>query len=113
MEESLRNLGGTQVNQLTGVCLYTKRSRDGRVARASVFFLPVTELWVPRPCVLGKGGSDAACTMGFVMPSGLHRTYGAHHLHFITCSCYRRLPFLRTARSCDGKRTVVTVWTVG
>ena len=22
-----------------------------------------------------------------------------HHLHFITCSCYRRLPFLRTARS--------------
>jgi len=28
------------------------------------------------------------------MPSGLHRTYGAHHLHFITCSCYRRLPLL-------------------
>jgi putative transposase len=35
------------------------------------------------------------------MPSGLHRTYGAHHLHFITCSCYRRLPFLGSARSCD------------
>ena len=35
------------------------------------------------------------------MPSGLHRTYGAHHLHFITCSCYRRLPLLRTARSRD------------
>lgn len=35
------------------------------------------------------------------MPSGLHRTYGAHHLHFITCSCYRRLPFLRTTRSRD------------
>jgi len=34
-----------------------------------------------------------------VMPSGLHRTYGAHHLHFITCSCYRRLPLLRDARS--------------
>jgi putative transposase len=33
------------------------------------------------------------------MPSGLHRTYGAHHLHFITCSCYRRLPLLRSARS--------------
>jgi putative transposase len=56
---------------------------------------------VPRPCVFGKGGYDAACTMGFVMPSGLHRTYGAHHLHFITCSCYRRLPFLRTARCRD------------
>jgi len=35
------------------------------------------------------------------MPIGLHRTYGAHHLHFITCSCYRRLPFLGTARSRD------------
>ena len=36
------------------------------------------------------------------MPSGLHRTYGAHHLHFVTCSCYHRLPLLRTARSRDG-----------
>ena len=35
------------------------------------------------------------------MPSGLHRTYGAHQLHFITCSCYRRLPFLNSARSRD------------
>ena len=35
------------------------------------------------------------------MPSGLHRIYGAHHLHFITCSCYRRLPFLRSARARD------------
>ena len=35
------------------------------------------------------------------MPSGLHRTYGAHHLHFITCSCYRRLPLLNSARSRD------------
>ena len=33
------------------------------------------------------------------MPSGLHRTYGAHHLHFITCSCYRRLPFLNSVRA--------------
>jgi putative transposase len=35
------------------------------------------------------------------MPRGLHRSYGAHHLHFITCSCYRRLPLLRHARSRD------------
>jgi putative transposase len=35
------------------------------------------------------------------MPIGLHRTYGTHHLHFITCSCYRRLPFLGLARSRD------------
>jgi putative transposase len=36
-----------------------------------------------------------------VMPAGLHRTYGAHHLHFITCSCYQRLPLLSAARSRD------------
>jgi putative transposase len=35
------------------------------------------------------------------MAAGLHRTYGAHHLHFITCSCYRRLPNLRTRRALD------------
>ncbi|MBZ5682708.1 MAG: transposase [Acidobacteriia bacterium] len=35
------------------------------------------------------------------MPAGLHRTYGAHHLHFITCSCYRRLPFFHPARARD------------
>ncbi len=55
---------------------------------------------MPRPCVFCKGGYDAAGTIGFV-PIGLHRTYGAHHLHFITCSCYRRLPLLGTARSRD------------
>ena len=35
------------------------------------------------------------------MPSSLHRTYGAHHLHFITASCYRRLPLLNSARARD------------
>jgi putative transposase len=35
------------------------------------------------------------------MPSGLHRTYGAHHLHFITCSCFQRLPLLNRAYSRD------------
>ena len=42
-----------------------------------------------------------------VMPSGLHRTYGAHHLHFITCSCYRRLPFLSAARCRDRFLTIL------
>jgi putative transposase len=55
---------------------------------------------VPRSCVFCRGGYDAADTMR-LMPAGLHRTYGAHHLHFITCSCYRRLPFLGTGRSRD------------
>jgi putative transposase len=31
------------------------------------------------------------------MPDGLKRYYGTHDLHFITCSCYRRLPLLGTA----------------
>jgi len=35
------------------------------------------------------------------MPAGLHRTYGAHPLHFITCSCYHRLPLLSQSRSRD------------
>ena len=33
------------------------------------------------------------------MPRGLERRYGLGHLHFITCSCYRRLPLLSSAHS--------------
>jgi len=33
--------------------------------------------------------------------SRLQRFYGAGHLHFITCSCYRRMPLLRGARKRD------------
>ena len=32
------------------------------------------------------------------MPKNLKRRYGTTNLHFITFSCYRRLPFLKTAR---------------
>ncbi len=35
------------------------------------------------------------------MPSGLKRYYGAHDLHFITCSRYRRGPVLDTAHRRD------------
>jgi putative transposase len=35
------------------------------------------------------------------MPTGLKRYYGKGHLHFITFSCYRRLPLLKTARARD------------
>ena len=35
------------------------------------------------------------------MPAGLHRIYGAHHLHFITFSCYHRLPWLDSSRARD------------
>jgi putative transposase len=41
------------------------------------------------------------------MPAGLHRIYGAHHLHFITNSCYRRLPFLGSARARDRFLTIL------
>jgi REP-associated tyrosine transposase len=33
------------------------------------------------------------------MPKGLRRRYGLQHLHFITCSCYRRLPLLSSVRA--------------
>jgi hypothetical protein len=35
------------------------------------------------------------------MPAGLKRFYGKGQLHFITFSCYRRLPLLKTARARD------------
>ena len=35
------------------------------------------------------------------MRNRLERRYGQHQLHFITCSCYRRLPLLGTARKRD------------
>jgi putative transposase len=35
------------------------------------------------------------------MPSGLKRIYGQGHWHFITFSCYRRLPLLKTVRARD------------
>jgi hypothetical protein len=35
------------------------------------------------------------------MPAGLGRYYGKGHLHFITFSCYRRLPLLTTVRARD------------
>ncbi len=33
------------------------------------------------------------------MPKGLKRYYGLGHLHFLTFSCYRRLPLLNTDRA--------------
>ena len=35
------------------------------------------------------------------MPAGLQRLYGHGHLHFITFSCYRRLPLLKGTRARD------------
>ena len=35
------------------------------------------------------------------MPNRLHRYYGAGYSHFITTSCYRRLPLLGSPRNRD------------
>ena len=35
------------------------------------------------------------------MPTGLKRYYGAGQVHFITCSCYHRIPWLDTAARRD------------
>ena len=35
------------------------------------------------------------------MPAGLRRYYHKGHLHFVTFSCYRRLPLLKMARARD------------
>ena len=35
------------------------------------------------------------------MPTGLHRCYGAGYLHFITTSCYQRLPLLARPENRD------------
>ena len=53
-----------------------------------------------------RGGNDAADTITGIM-SRLQRFYGAGHLHFITCSCYRRMPLLRSARRRDRFLTIV------
>jgi putative transposase len=42
------------------------------------------------------------------MPKNLKRYYGQKHLHFITCSCYRRLPLLRSVRSKGIFATILT-----
>ena len=50
-----------------------------------------------RVLLVGCGG----CNSGVEMPKGLRRYYGRGHLHFVTFSCYRRLPLLKDARSRD------------
>ena len=79
----------------------TTNAVGGRVARPFRPCFPIWNVGCPVLAFFARAGHDAACTIVGAMPSGLHRTYGAHHLHFITCSCYRRLPFLRPVRNRD------------
>jgi len=56
---------------------------------------------VPFPRVGRVGLGVIFPRLGFAMPVGLKRIYGQRHLHFITFSCYRRLPLLKTVRARD------------
>src|SRR5258708_26488113 len=59
-------------------------------------------LWVPRVPVCGTRVLGLkSLAVEFAMPAGLKRYYGKGHLHFITFSCYRRLPLLKSARARD------------
>ncbi len=50
-------------------------------------------------CPVLDAPSRAGLFGPLAMPKGLHRRYGLRHLHFITCSCYRRLPLFASARA--------------
>src|ERR1019366_826624 len=52
---------------------------------------------MPRSCPLLR--TRAGFLVGVFMPKGLRRRYGQGHLHFITCSRYRRLPLFASVRS--------------
>src|ERR1051326_5616041 len=69
---------------------------------------------VPHLSRFSKGGQhgpqcnvDSSQTVGRLlcytgcMPHRLHRYYGAGYSHFITTSCYRRLPLLGSPGNCD------------
>jgi len=56
---------------------------------------------VPQVRFLNLGLGVDVLFVGFAVPAGLKRYYGKGHLHFITFSCYRRLPLLKTVRARD------------
>jgi REP-associated tyrosine transposase len=56
---------------------------------------------VPQARCLSLGPGVAVRLLRLGMPTGLKRYYGKGHLHFITFSCYRRLPLLKTAHARD------------
>jgi putative transposase len=56
---------------------------------------------VPQVRFVNLGLGVDVVLMGLAMPAGLKRYYGKGDLHFVTFSCYRRLPLLKTARARD------------
>jgi hypothetical protein len=72
-----------------GLGLTAEYRRHDTIADTSLEGMP---LRVPRARVCERGGFRFC-----VMPKRLKRIYGFGHLHFLTFSCYRRLPLLRSA----------------
>ena len=56
---------------------------------------------VPQVRCLNLGLGVGFFIWELAMPAGLKRYYGKGHLHFVTFSCYRRLPLLKSARARD------------
>jgi len=90
-----------------GVFGFTRASGPGFAFRkiASAPFSNTTaarKLWV-KILNLGCPVLDAFSRAGLlarpIMPKGLRHRYGLRHLHFITYSCYRRLPLFSSART--------------
>ena len=56
---------------------------------------------MPQVRFVNLGLGFAVSSRRFPMPEGLQRLYGRGHLHFITFSCYRRLPLLKSPHARD------------
>lgn len=80
---------------------HSARPAGGPAFAMGCFVFPITESGCPIVGFLARVGGEAADTIGLVMPRGWRRYYGADPLHFITCSCYRRMPLLGSAGSRD------------
>ncbi len=60
--------------------------------------IPLRSLW---KCSKITDSTYLLMLKSLAMPTGLHRCHGAGYLHFITTSCYQRLPMLGTQKNRD------------
>ena len=61
---------------------------------------PNHHLWVPQVSILRPGKASTARCILSKMPHGLVRYQKTGNFHFLTFSCYHRLPYLNTAEAC-------------
>lgn len=94
--KKLYPLGGWPTLRRPTIVLTPRHDREDTTAAPRPIAAIETVLRVPCPRCLGAGLFGPRPP---IMPKGLKRYYGQRHLHFITCSCYRRLPLLRSAKA--------------